>query len=160
LEVWEEYNLEHLIFNLWTHLLLYSNIWDNGSVSIGNVFPAPVDKLTVDGKILCEKVKVVADITVPDYVFDKDYPLLPIDKLKPYIDKNKHLPDVPSAEEMKKNGLDLGEIAIILLKKIEENTLYIIEQNENIEEQAKQIEELKKENKKLKSIIDKILNNK
>ncbi len=80
--------------------------------------------------------------------------------MKPYIDKNKHLPDVPSAEEMKKNGLDLGEIAIILLKKIEENTLYIIEQNENIEEQAKQIEELKKENKKLKSIIDKILNNK
>jgi len=128
----------------------YLFINDDGNVGIGTGNPEPDYKLTVDGKIYCEKVKVVADVTAPDYVFDKDYSLLPIDKLKPYIDKNKHLPDVPSAEEMKKNGLDLGDMTIILLKKIEENTLYIIEQN-------KEIEKLKKENQMFKEkfgIID------
>ena len=128
----------------------YLFINDDGNVGIGTGTPESDYKLTVDGKIYCEKVKVVADVTAPDYVFDKDYSLLPIDKLKPYIDKNKHLPDVPSAEEMKKNGLDLGDMTIILLKKIEENTLYIIEQN-------KEIEKLKKENQMFKEkfgIID------
>ncbi len=64
-----------------------------------------------------------------------------VDSLSEYIETNKHLPDVPSADEMQAEGLDLAEMNIILLQKIEELTLYIIEQN-------KRIEKLEQENKK------------
>jgi len=108
-------------------------ISDDGNVGIGT--GTPDAKLTVNGKI-----KVIGgDVGGGDYVFEEDYKLKTLNEIENYIKSNKHLPDVPSAEEMKKNGLDLGDMVIILLKKIEENTLYIIKQN-------KEIEKLKKEN--------------
>ena len=87
------------------------------------------------------------DVTVqltsfPDYVFDKNYPLVTLNELEQYISINKHLPGVPSEYEVKKNGINLGEMDATLLKKIEELTIYVIE--------------LKKENEQLKNRISKL----
>jgi len=74
-----------------------------------------------------QEVKVDLSVPGPDYVFDNDYNLLSLEEIKTYIDKNKHLPEVPSAKEMEANGVNLGEMNMLLLKKIEELTLYVIE---------------------------------
>jgi len=96
-------------------------------------------KFFVNGKILCEKIKVISAVAGADYVFNKNYSLKSLKEVEKYITENNHLPEIPSAEDMKKNGLDLTEMNILLLKKVEELTLYLIEQN-------KQIDELKKSN--------------
>ena len=69
----------------------------------------------------------------PDYVFDPSYKIMPLCELESFITKNKHLPEIPSAKELKENGLSLAEINALLLKKIEELTLYIIKLNKKIE---------------------------
>ncbi len=96
-----------------------------GDVGIGTA--APDAKLTVKGTVHAEEVKVDLSVPGPDYVFEKDYPLASLDEVAKYIGQNKHLPDVPSAKEMEENGVDLGEMDMILLRKIEELTLYVIE---------------------------------
>jgi len=110
-----------------------------GNVGIGTITIPPGYKLAVDGKIICEKIKVIADVPGADYVFDKKYKLLPLNELENYIDTCKHLPDVPSADEMNRNGIDLTEMNILLLKKIEELTLYLIKQDKRINELEKSI---------------------
>jgi hypothetical protein len=80
----------------------------------------------------------------PDYVFESDYDLLPLAELEAYIRQNKHLPEVPSAKEMEANGLNLKEKNLLLLKKVEELTLHVIEQNKTAEEQRRKIENLEK----------------
>jgi hypothetical protein len=92
----------------------------------------------VNGNIRTRKVRVDQD-TWADYVFESNYQLRPIKEVEQYIQKEKHLPDVPSAAEVKKEGLDLGDNQAVLLKKIEELTLYVIEQNKRIDEQQKQL---------------------
>lgn len=69
-----------------------------------------------------------------DFVFDRDYDLMTLKEVESYIKENGHLPDVPSAEEVKANGVEVGEMNAILLQKIEELTLYIIELEKKIEE--------------------------
>jgi hypothetical protein len=74
----------------------------------------------------------------PDYVFGQDHQLMSLNDLKAYIDKNSHLPDVPSAMDVEENGVNVVEMQKVLLKKIEELTLYTVEQQRLIEElQAK-----------------------
>ena len=85
-----------------------------------------------------------------DYVFEKNYKLTPLEDIKTYIDQNKHLPEVPSAKEMEKNGVQLGEMNMLLLKKIEELTLYVIEQNKKMEIQQSRIDNQEKEIQDLK----------
>jgi hypothetical protein len=65
---------------------------------------------------------------MPDYVFEPDYPLMPIEQLGAYVAKEKHLPNVPSAAEVKDNALNLGQFQTRLLEKIEEPTLYSVQQ--------------------------------
>ena len=76
-----------------------------------------------------------------DYVFNKNYKLMPLNKVADYVKENKHLPDVPSAADVKKEGIDLGSMDAKLLKKIEELTLYVIQQQKQIDELQKKQDE-------------------
>lgn len=91
-------------------------------------------KLTVSGGILTDRVLIKYVTEWSDYVFDDGYSLMPLHKLRQFISTNRHLPDVPSETEVKENGIELKEMQNILLKKIEELTLYILQQEERITE--------------------------
>jgi len=109
------------------------------------------DGLWAEGNIISKsniespKVKVTASPgSVPDYVFAEDYGLLTIDQLAEFIKANSHLPNIPSAKEIETNGQDVGELQLKLLEKIEELTLYVIEQQKVIKSQNEENMELKK----------------
>ncbi len=93
-------------------------------------------RLIVQDGILTEKLKVAVKNTGDwaDYVFEENYKLLPIESIETFIKENKHLPNVPSAEDMSKNGLDVLKMNAKLLEKIEELTLYVIKLNNEIKE--------------------------
>jgi hypothetical protein len=117
---------------------------NNSNVGIGTV--NPTQKLSVDGTVLAKKVKVSqSSIDWPDYVFTSVYKLPSLQYVELFIQRNKHLPNVPSAADVKKEGLDLGDNQAVLLRKIEELTLYIIEQNKQLEEQKKASESQKQQ---------------
>ncbi|MCA6069359.1 hypothetical protein JI747_019505 [Chryseobacterium sp. RG1] len=103
-------------------------------------------RLFVREGIKTEKIKVdiAASNGWADYVFKKDYKLMPLKEVEHFINNNGHLPEVPTTEEAIKNGIELKEMNILLLKKIEELTLYSIQQQKNIEEQNKRMEILEK----------------
>jgi hypothetical protein len=113
-----------------------------GNVGIGTTDPGSF-KLAVNGKTWSTEVQV-AVTRPPDYVFEPTYDLKPLAEIETYIKENKHLPEVPSAKEMEKNGVQLGEMNMLLLKKVEELTLYVIEQQKENTKQADEIKELKK----------------
>lgn len=98
-----------------------------GNVGIGT--PAPDAALAVKGDIHAREVRVdlTGALEAPDYVFAEGYELLPLAQLERYIKENKHLPGVPSATEMEENGLNLKEMNLLLLKKVEELTLHLID---------------------------------
>ena len=116
----------------------------SGYVGIGTATPKSL--LSVNGQIRAKEVKVQADINVPDYVFEPGYELRTLKETKEYIQKNKHLPEIPSSAEIGQNGIDLGDMNMRLLKKIEELTLYQIELLEEMEAMENRLEQL--ENKK------------
>lgn len=125
----------------------------NGKVGVGGIlgsFPtmagtADVSKYTlfVRGGILTEEVRVTLENEWADYVFEEGYNLMPLDKVETFIKENGHLPNVPSAKQVNANGLELGEISKIQQEKIEELTLYLIEQKKQLEKQDNEIKELK-----------------
>ncbi|AUP81084.1 hypothetical protein [Flavivirga eckloniae] len=101
--------------------------------------------LAVAGKAIAEEVKVALEGNWPDYVFQDDYNLTPISEVANYIRKNGHLKNIPSKDDVIKNeGINLGEINVKLLEKIEELTLYTINQEEQLKLQQHQIDQLKK----------------
>ncbi|MCA9379352.1 hypothetical protein KC640_02900, partial [Candidatus Dojkabacteria bacterium] len=103
----------------------------NGKVGIGTLNPPQT--LSVNGTVLAKEVLVSTSASYwPDYVFESDYPLLPITELKSYIQGNKHLPGITSANEIAEAGLSLGNMQQKQMEKIEELTLYIIQQQEQI----------------------------
>jgi hypothetical protein len=115
----------------------------NGNIGIGTT--APSEKLSVNGTVLCERVKVISDVPQSDFVFSPDYNLMDINELEEFVGAHSHLPEVPSAKEFKEKGYNLGEMDDILLRKVEELTLYIIElKKENIT-LKEDIESLKKQ---------------
>ncbi len=123
----------------------------NGNFGIGTT--NPTSKLTVAGNIASREVKVTVDAgSVPDYVFANDYKLRSLQDVEDFIKKNKHLPEIPSAYEIEKNGLMLAEMNMNLLKKMEEMTLYMIEMKKENDLIKKENQEIKKDilNLKLK----------
>jgi hypothetical protein len=113
-----------------------SRMWidANGNVSIGGSGKvASGYLLSVVGKVMAEEVRVELNGTWPDYVFANDYQLMKLPELKKYIKANKHLPEIPAAEEMKA-GIEMGKMNKLLMQKVEELTLYVIQLSEAIEE--------------------------
>ncbi|MFD0878370.1 hypothetical protein ACFQ1A_29665, partial [Massilia pinisoli] len=82
-----------------------------------------------------------------DYVFDKKFRLKPLEEVERFIEENKHLPDIPSASEIQKNGAKLAELTTKMMQKIEELTLYSIEQNKRIEKLQAELTQLKATNR-------------
>jgi hypothetical protein len=102
-------------------------------------------KMYVSTGILAEKVRVAAASGTfwADFVFSPDYRLRPLTEVERFIQLNKHLPDVPSAASVEKEGFDLGQNQAILLQKIEELTLYVIQQQKQIDKLQKQVKTLR-----------------
>lgn len=111
----------------------------NGNVGIGTT--RPTDKLSVNGTVTAKRVRVTQSVW-PDYVFDSTYHLPSLESVEKYVKEHKHLEGIPSAAIIEKDDLDLGSMQALMLKKMEEMTLYLIE--------------LKKENAALREEIEKI----
>ena len=105
-----------------------------GKVGIGCVNDMNDFALAVQGGIVSSKVSVIDIDSWPDFVFGNNYKLMNLYELEQYIDTNQHLPEVPSAEEVSASGIDLGEMNAVLLQKVEELTLHIIELQKQIDE--------------------------
>ncbi|MBP5613723.1 MAG: hypothetical protein J6X35_06255, partial [Bacteroidales bacterium] len=114
---------------------------DNGNIGIKTNNPQA--ELAVNGTVLAKAVRVNISATYwPDYVFGNDYKMMTISELESYVNENKHLPGIPSASEVEKEGsVDLGEMNTLLLQKVEELTRYIIDLQKQIDELKKGKEE-------------------
>jgi hypothetical protein len=113
-------------------------VYVNSSANVGVGTTNPQSKFAVNGTITAKEIKVT-QTGWSDYVFAEDYRLLPLDKLESYVNKEKHLPDIPSAKEVEEKGLAVADTLSKQMQKIEELTLYLIQ--------------LKKENEQLKERI-------
>jgi hypothetical protein len=105
-----------------------------------NVLPYKLMQLDHTGLLYAREVKVNLD-DWSDYVFDEKYPLMPLNELQQFIQKNNHLPNVPSAAEMTENGLNVAKSSIIFMEKIEELTLYLLQINEEVKVQKELLEQ-------------------
>lgn len=143
--------------NIWFNTATSST---NGKIYIGNTTAYPTTtgdyRLYVEGGILTEKVKVALRNSGnwADYVFENDYPLMPLHEVEAFILKNKHLPGVASAADLAKEGLDLAEMQAKHMEKIEELTLYIIEQNKKLAAQNSTLQKQQSEIDTLKAQVE------
>jgi hypothetical protein len=108
---------------------------NNGNIGLGTANPFGW-RLAVNGSIRAKEVRV--ETSWADFVFEETYHLPDLEEVEAHIREKGHLKDIPSAEEVAKNGIYLGEMNSKLLQKIEELTLYLIQQNKTIEELTKQ----------------------
>ncbi|KXX71240.1 hypothetical protein AVL50_09290 [Flammeovirga sp. SJP92] len=133
-------------------------VQSNGKVGIGT--STPDSRLTVAGKIHAQEVKVTVSAgETPDYVFKEDYHLMSLEEIEKYIQLHRHLPEVKSASQIEEEGLHLAEMNLLLLKKVEELTLYTIEQEKeisNLKNELKEVQDLKNELNILKEMIQSI----
>lgn len=128
----------------WGSYFVGSN-YMSGDLRIGTTTAATGYALSVNGKIACTEVLVQAMASWPDYVFKPEYNLMSLDNLEQNIRENGHLPGLPSAREIETNGLHLGNMQKQVVEKVEELTLYTIEQGKLLKEQGKMLQEFKKE---------------
>jgi hypothetical protein len=120
-------------------------------ITVGTGATIPVGstyKMAIAGGIITEKVRVATNGTAfwADFVFDKNYSLRPLSEVESFIKTNKHLPKIPSTSDVTKNGIDLAETQALLLQKVEELTLYVIDQNKKIKTLGKRVGELSRKN--------------
>lgn len=119
--------------------------YNSGNVLIGQTTQISSSyKLDVKGKVRAEEIIVNTTGTYPDFVFEKNYKLMPLNELEKSIKENGHLPNIPSAKEAAGNGIAVGDMQTKLLQKIEELTLYVIELKKENEETKQMIEKSKK----------------
>lgn len=124
------------------------SIYNNGSVAIGTGSTGN-HKLAVEGSIGAREIKVEVG-TWSDYVFETGYDLPTLEEVEQHIKEKGHLINIPSAKEVEQNGIELGELNKLLLEKIEELTLYVIQQQKLLEDLVQQNEFQKKEIDQLK----------
>jgi hypothetical protein len=143
-------------------------IKNNGRVGIGTPTPDATYMLDVKGKIRGCEVRVNNANGWCDYVFAENYELMPLAKLEAYIKEHHRLPEMPSAEEVEKEGgFDLAKTSVALLKRSEENTLYIIElENELIQTKSaldannQRVLELENRIAQLQTLVEKLISDK
>ena len=119
-----------------TNLDVNNNLKVNNKLAIGTEIQDDYD-LAVCGKIRATEVKVNAASEWCDYVFEEDYDLKSLKEVDAFIKKNKHLPEIPSAEVVNNEGIEVSAMMVLMMKKIEELTLYTIEQEKRINELEK-----------------------
>ncbi|WP_440068192.1 hypothetical protein [Tenacibaculum discolor] len=130
----------------------------DGKVGIGTTNPDM--KLTVNGNIHAKEVKIDLNVPAPDYVFKSDYKLRSLEEVESFIKENSHLPEIPSAKEFAKNGVMQAAMDMNLLKKIEELTLYTIEQEKKIKIQENKFEEQNSKIQELEKLVKKLIEDK
>jgi hypothetical protein len=116
---------------------------NSSGLLVGTTTAATGYMVSVNGKIMCEELKVQDSGSWPDYVFDKSYQLNSLHEVEKYIEENNHLPGIPNACTVEENGVEIGNMQKLLLQKIEELTLYMIDAD-------KRIKALETENQALK----------
>lgn len=130
---------------------------ETGNVGIGTLVPKGA--LSVKGTIYSSSVIVEAN-SFPDYVFKPGYDLISLAEIKKYIEENQHLPEMPSEQEVIKNGINLGELNKLIVKKVEELTLYLIEKDKELKEQKAQNQSGELRIKKLEQQMELLLSKK
>ncbi|SHI32460.1 hypothetical protein [Aquimarina spongiae] len=125
-------------------------ITHSGNIGIGTI--TPDSKLSVNGVVHAKEVKIDL-VGWPDYVFENTYQLLTLEQVETHIKEKGHLQNIPSAQEVEENGIELGEMNKKLLEKIEELTLYTIAQEKQIQEQNKKNQELEDRLKKIEDLL-------
>ena len=118
------------------------------NLSVGNTLAATGYALSVDGKIIAEEIRVANSTTWPDFVFQSSYNLMPLEQLEQHIKTEKHLPGIPSAQQIENEcGFDLGAMQQNVVQKIEELTLYVIQlnkENKLLQQKVEALEAAKK----------------
>jgi hypothetical protein len=127
----------------------------NGNVSIGTA-DSKGYRFAVNGSAIATSMTIKPNSAWPDYVFKKNYQLRSLAELKDYIDQNQHLPEIPSEHEILKNGINVGEMSNLHMKKIEELTLYLIEKDKKEKEHSETIQILETRLKTQQEQIDKL----
>lgn len=116
-----------------------------GVVGVGTTYVPAGYKMSVNGKVICTELKVQLLASWPDYVFTPEYKLMNLSDLSNFIHANGHLPGIPSADEVNgAAGVEVGEMQRVLVEKIEELTLYILKQEDKIQQLQQAVEQLKK----------------
>jgi len=136
------------------------NAYISGVVGIGTTTVPPGYAFAVNGSAIATSFTVQSYGSWPDYVFKSGYKLLPLNDVKAYIDQNHHLPDVPSAEQVAKDGLNLGDMNKMLMQKVEELTLYLIEKDKQLNDEkeidSKQQQQIDAQKEQLKVQQDRL----
>jgi hypothetical protein len=128
----------------WGNIIINEN---GGNVGIGTSTVAAGYKLSIAGKAMCEELKVQLRGNWPDYVFAKEYRLKTFDELRNFIAANNHLPNMPAATQIEKEGLEVGDMQRRMTEKIEELTLYMLQLQEQCTKLQMQVEQLNKQTK-------------
>jgi len=126
-----------------------------GDLRVGTIDGAAGYKVSVNGNMICNELRVQLTNSWPDYVFDESYERLSLDELGDFIETEKHLPNVPSASELEEQGgVDLGEMQRLTIEKVEELTLYLLELKESNDALSEKSEALQAENEALRTRIE------
>jgi len=129
------------------------SVLGDGSVGIGTKSTHGY-KLAVNGNAIFTKVSIRNYASWPDYVFKEDYKLPGLDSLERYIRVNQHLPGIISADKAQEQTIDLADNQALLLQKVEELTLYLIQEHKRVEDEHKRVEALTREVRRLKAKLN------